>query len=320
MPRFDSILDVVGRTPVVRLNQAAAELPCEVWAKCEFLNPGGSLKDRISVRMVIEAEKAGRIKPGDTLIEPTSGNTGIGLAMAGAVRGYRVIIVMPEKMSEEKESVLRALGAEIVRTPTEAAWDDPESHIQVAKRMAEEIPDAYLPDQYTNPDNPDAHYHGTAEEILADFGTDLDMVVIGVGTGGTITGVARRLKEEIPDLIVVGADPYGSILGGGEEVYSYRVEGIGYDFVPDVLDNELVDRYVKVDDEESFRLARRLIRDEGLLVGGSSGAVLAATLDAAAELEPGQKCLAILPDSVRNYMSKFLLDEWMEEHGFPLPE
>lgn len=320
MPRFDSILDVVGRTPVVRLNKAAAELSCEVWAKCEFLNPGGSLKDRIGVRMVIEAEKAGRIKPGDTLIEPTSGNTGIGLAMAGAVRGYRVIIVMPEKMSEEKESVLRALGAEIVRTPTEAAWDDPESHIQVAKRMAEEIPDAYLPDQYTNPDNPDAHYHGTAEEILADFGTDLDMVVIGVGTGGTITGVARRLKEEIPDLIVVGADPYGSILGGGEEVYSYRVEGIGYDFVPDVLDNDLVDRYVKVDDEESFRLARRLIRDEGLLVGGSSGAVLAATLEAAAELEPGQKCLAILPDSVRNYMSKFLLDEWMEEHGFPLPE
>lgn len=320
MARFNSILDAVGRTPVVRLNRVADGVSCELWAKCEYLNPGGSLKDRIGVRMVVEAEKAGRIKPGDTLIEPTSGNTGIGLALAGAVRGYRVIIVMPEKMSQEKESVLRALGAEIVRTPTEAAWDDPESHIEVAKRLAEEIPGAYVPDQYTNPDNPDAHYYGTAEEILADFGADLAMVVIGVGTGGTITGVARRLKEDIPDLVVVGADPYGSILGGGDEVFPYLVEGIGYDFVPEVLDNDLVDRYVKVDDEQSFHLARRLIRDEGLLVGGSSGAVLAAALDAAPELGPQQKCLCILPDSVRNYMSTFLLDEWLEDRGLTVPE
>ena len=320
MARYETILDVVGNTPVTRLNRVGKDLSCTLWAKCEFLNPGGSIKDRIGVRMVLEAEKAGRIKPGDTLIEPTSGNTGIGIALVGAVRGYRVIIVMPEKMSQEKASVLKALGAEIVRTPTEAAWDDPESHIQVAKQLADEIPDAFIPDQYGNPDNPEAHYHGTAEEILDDFGTDLAMVVVGVGTGGTITGVAQRLKEAIPDITIVGADPYGSILGGGEEVHSYLVEGIGYDFIPDVLDNDLVDRYVKTGDEESFQLARRLIREEGLLVGGSSGSVLAAALDAATDLGPDQNCLCIFQDSVRNYMSKFLLDDWMEDQGFDLPD
>lgn len=315
MTLFQSILDVIGHTPAVRLHRVGSELPCEMWVKCEYLNPGGSVKDRIGARMLLEAEKAGRIKPGDTLIEPTSGNTGIGLALAAAVRGYRVVITLPEKMSLEKESVLRALGAEIVRTPTEAAWDAPESHIGVAKRLAREIPDAHILDQYANPDNPDAHYHGTAEEILTDFGTDLAMVVIGVGTGGTITGVARRLKEAIPSIVVVGADPYGSILGGGDEVAPYLVEGIGYDFFPDVLDNSLVDRYVKTGDRESFRLARRLIREEGLLVGGSSGSVLAAALEAAHDLDAGQRCLCILPDSVRNYMTKFLQDDWMEARG-----
>ncbi|MFH1809237.1 MAG: pyridoxal-phosphate dependent enzyme [Pseudomonadota bacterium] len=325
MARYESILDAVGRTPVVRLHRVGAELPCELWAKCEFLNPGGSLKDRIGVRMLLEAEKAERIHPGDTLIEPTSGNTGIGLALAAAVRGYRMIITLPEKMSLEKESVLRALGAEIVRTPTEAAWDAPESHIGVARRLATELPRAHVLDQYANPDNPAAHEQGTAEEILQDFGTDLAMVVIGVGTGGTITGVARRLKQAIPDIRIVGADPFGSILGGGEEVFSYKVEGIGYDFFPEVLDNSLVDRYVKTDDKQSFTLARRLIRDEGLLVGGSSGAVMVAALEAAQDLKPGQKCLCILPDSIRNYMSKFLLDDWMKAQGFvddtaPVPE
>jgi len=316
MTLFESILDVIGHTPAVRLQRVGADLPCEMWVKCEYLNPGGSVKDRIGARMLLEAEKAGRIKPGDTLIEPTSGNTGIGLALAAAVRGYRVVITLPEKMSLEKESVLRALGAEIVRTPTEAAWDAPESHIGVAKRLAREIPDAHVLDQYANPDNPDAHYHGTAEEILNDFGTDLAMVVIGVGTGGTITGVARRLKEAIAGIVVVGADPYGSILGGGDEVSPYLVEGIGYDFFPDVLDNSLVDRYVKTGDRQSFRLARRLIREEGLLVGGSSGSVLAAALEAARDLDAGQRCLCILPDSIRNYMTKFLQDDWMEAHGF----
>ncbi len=313
---LNNILQAIGNTPTVKLNIVGKELDCELYAKCEFFNAGGSVKDRIGRRMVEEAEKSGRIKPGDTLIEPTSGNTGIGMALAAAVKGYRCIIVMPEKMSMEKQVVLEALGAEIVRTPTEAAWDAPESHIGVSKKLNEEISNSHILDQYENPDNPDAHYEGTAEEILADFGTDLDMCVMGVGTGGTITGVAKKLKEKIPSIKIIGADPFGSILGGGDEVYPYQVEGIGYDFFPDVLDNNLVDEYVKTADKESFVLARRLIREEGLLCGGSSGSVLFAALEKAKKLEKGQKCLVILPDGVRNYLSKFLSDDWMKEQGF----
>ncbi len=313
---LNNILQAIGNTPTVKLNIVGKELDCELYAKCEFFNAGGSVKDRIGRRMVEEAEKSGRIKPGDTLIEPTSGNTGIGMALTAAVKGYRCIIVMPEKMSMEKQVVLEALGAEIVRTPTEAAWDAPESHIGVSKKLNEEIPNSHILDQYENPDNPDAHYEGTAEEIIADFGTDLDMCVMGVGTGGTITGVAKKLKEKIPSIKIIGADPFGSILGGGDEVYPYQVEGIGYDFFPDVLDNNLVDEYVKTADKESFVLARRLIREEGLLCGGSSGSVLFAALEKAKKLEKGQKCLVILPDGVRNYLSKFLSDDWMKEQGF----
>lgn len=316
MAKFDNILETVGNTPSVRLNRVGDDLECELWGKIEFFNPGGSVKDRIGVNMVREAEKAGRIKPGDTLIEPTSGNTGIGMALAAAVLGYRMIITMPEKMSKEKEVVLKALGAEIIRTPTEAAWDDPASHIGVAKKLEAELPNAHILDQYANPANPDAHYEHTAAEILADFGTDLDMVVMGVGTGGTITGVARRLKEEIPGIQIVGADPEGSILGGGTEVSSYHVEGIGYDFFPEVLDNGLIDRYVKTNDKDSLTAARRLIREEGLLVGGSSGAALSAAWIAARELGKGKKCLCLFADSVRNYMTKHVDDGWMTEQGF----
>lgn len=315
---YDTILETIGQTPVVKLNKIGKELDYNLFVKCEYFNPGGSIKDRIGWRMVEDAERSGRIKPGDTLIEPTSGNTGQGIALAAAVKGYRCIITMPEKMSKEKQISLEALGAEIIRTPTEASFDDPESHIGIAKKLNEEIQNSHILDQYANPSNPNAHYDGTAQEILDDFGTDLHMVVMGVGTGGTITGVAKRLKEEIPGIKIIGADPVGSILGGGTEVSSYLVEGIGYDFFPDVLDNSLIDEYVKTEDEESFVMARRLIREEGLLCGGSSGTAMVAALKAATHLIKGQNCLILLPDGIRNYMTRFPNDDWMKEQGFKL--
>lgn len=314
----DTILSTIGDTPVVKINKVAKELDCNLFAKCEFFNPGGSVKDRIGWKMVEDAEKSGQIKPGDTLIEPTSGNTGQGLALAAAVKGYKCIITMPEKMSQEKQIVLESLGAKIVRTPTEALSSDPDSHISVAKKLQKEIKNSHILDQYSNPSNPNAHYEGTAEEIIKDFGSDLDMIVISVGTGGTITGVAKRLKKELPNIKVVGADPVGSILGGGDEISSYLVEGIGYDFIPDVLDNNLIDQYIKTHDEESFIMARRLIKEEGLLCGGSCGATMVAALKAASKLKSGQNCLVILADSIRNYMTKFPIDEWMKHNGFKI--
>jgi len=313
---LENILDAIGKTPIVKLNRIGAELECDLYGKCEYLNAGGSVKDRIGKNMVEKAEADGRIKPGDTLIEPTSGNTGIGMALVAAVKGYRMIITMPQKMSKEKEAVLKSLGAEIVRTPTEAAWDSPESHIGVAKKMQSEIPNSHILDQYSNTANPDAHYAGTAQEIIDDFDDSLKMVVAGVGTGGTITGMAKRLKEERPGIAIIGVDPFGSILGGGDEVYPYHVEGIGYDFFPNVLNNDLIDKYIKLPDPESFQMARRIIKEEGLLIGGSSGGAVWAALQTANYLKKGDKCLVILPDSIRNYLSKFVDDEWMEEQGF----
>ena len=315
---YDTILDTIGKTPVVKVNNIANDLDCEVYAKCEFFNPGGSIKDRIGFRMVVDAQKSGRIKPGETLIEPTSGNTGQGIALASAVLGYKCIITMPEKMSKEKQIALEALGAEIIRTPTEAAFNDPESHIQVAKKLQKKIPNSHILDQYANPSNPKAHYEGTAEEIIEDFGENLDMVVMGVGTGGTITGVAKRLKEFKSDIQIIGADPVGSILGGGNKVSSYLVEGIGYDFFPDVLDNNLIDQYIKTEDEESFKMSRKLIKEEGLLCGGSCGSAMVAALKAAKDLTKDQKVLVVLPDSIRNYMTKFPNDSWMVENGFEI--
>lgn len=314
--KYNTILETIGKTPLVRLNRVTRHLPCTVWAKCEFMNPGGSVKDRIGYNMVMEAEKSGRIKRGDTLIEPTSGNTGIGLALAGAVLGYKIIITMPEKMSREKQVVLEALGAKIIRTPTEAAWDAPESHIGVAKKLQKEIPDSHILDQYANPANPDAHYKFTAQELLDDLGGAVDMVVIGAGTGGTITGIAKKIKEQNPNCLVVGADPIGSILAGGDHVASYHVEGIGYDFIPEVLDRDLVDIWVKTNDRDSFRAARRLIREEGLLCGGSCGSAMSAALEAAPRLKPGQNCVVMLADGVRNYMTKFIDDQWLRGNKF----
>jgi cystathionine beta-synthase len=290
-------------------------------AKCEFFNAGGSVKDRIAIRMIEEAERDGTLIPGkSTIIEATSGNTGIGLALAGAVKGYRVIITLPEKMSQEKVDVLKALGAEIVRTPTEAAWDSPESHIGVSRKLRDEIPGAVILDQYGNPYNPVAHYDSTAEEILEQCGGQVDMLVAGAGTGGTISGIAQKLKEKCPNVIIVGVDPVGSILAQPESLNvegpSYQVEGIGYDFIPEALTRAVVDRWIKSEDKPSFLMSRRLIRDEGILCGGSSGTAMSAAVQAAKELKPGQRCVVILPDSVRNYMTKFLNDDWMRQHGF----
>ncbi|XP_051566503.1 cystathionine beta-synthase-like protein [Myxocyprinus asiaticus] len=318
-----NILSMIGETPLVRMNKIPKMfgLKCELLAKCEFFNAGGSVKDRISLRMIEDAERDGLLKPGDTIIEPTSGNTGIGLALAAAVKGYRCIIVMPEKMSMEKVDVLRALGAEIVRTPTSAHFDSPESHVGVAWRLKNEIPNAHILDQYRNPSNPLAHYDTTAEEILEQCDGKVDMLVAGAGTGGTITGIARKLKEKCSNIKIVGVDPEGSILAEPEElnktdITQYEVEGIGYDFIPTVLDRSLIDIWYKSNDDESFAMSRMLIREEGLLSGGSSGTAISAAVHVAKELKEGQRCVVILPDSIRNYMSKFLSDKWMCEKGF----
>ena len=317
MKYASSVLEAIGHTPLVRLQRVAAGLRPTILAKVEYLNPGGSIKDRIGLAMIEAAEREGLLRPGGTIVEATAGNTGAGLALAAAVKGYRCVFVLPDKMSEEKVNLLKAYGAEIVITPTAVPPDSPESYNGVADRLAREIPNAFRPGQFTNPRNPRAHYETTGPEIWADTEGRVDVLVAGIGTGGTISGAGRYLKERQPGLIVVGADPEGSILSG-DTPRSYKVEGIGEDFFPDTYDREIVDEMVRVSDAESFLTARRLAREEGLLVGGSSGTAVAAALRYAQRLDAGKVVVVILPDTGRNYLSKLHSDAWMQANGFPL--
>ena len=312
----DSALSLIGETPAVRLSRLEPELRTPLVAKVEFLNPGGSVKDRPAVSMIDAAERDGVLKPGGTLVEPTSGNTGIGLAMVAALRGYRVIAVMPDKMSREKIDTLRAFGAEVVVCPTDVPPDSPRSYYRVADRLTEEIDGAFQPNQYFNAANPEAHYRTTGPEIWRQTSGLITHLVVGVGTGGTISGAGRYLKEQNPGIEVVGADPEGSLYSGGP-VHPYRVEGIGEDFWPDTLHRDVVDRYIRVSDRDSFIAARRLVAREGLFAGGSSGTALCAALRVARELDdPGALVVTLLPDGGRPYLSKVFNDHWMREHGY----
>lgn len=315
MSRFDNILQAIGRTPLIRLSRVAAGLEATLLAKVESLNPGGSIKDRIALAMIEDAERRGRLAPGGTIVEATAGNTGVGIALVAALKGYRCIFVLPDKMSEDKRSLLRAFGAEIVITPTAVPPDSPENYNNVADRLAREIPGAFRPAQFANPLNPDAHYRTTGPEIWADTEGRIDVLVAGIGTGGTISGTGRYLKERNPDLVVVGADPEGSILSG-DSPHPYLVEGIGEDFIPRTFDRQVVDEMIRVSDADSFAMARRLAREEGLLVGGSAGTAVVAAVRYAARLPPGKQVVVILPDTGRNYLTGFHSDAWMVEHGF----
>jgi cystathionine beta-synthase len=315
MGTYESVLGAIGRTPLVKLSRVTSGLGVTMLAKVESLNPGGSIKDRIGLAMIEDAERRGLLKPGGTIIEATAGNTGVGLALVAAVKGYRCIFVMPDKMSEDKRGLLRAYGAEVVITPTSVPPDSPESYNGVADRLGREIPGAFRPAQFSNPLNPDAHFRTTGPEIWADTEGRVDVLVASMGTGGTISGTGRYLKEKKPELQVVGADPEGSILSG-DSPHSYLVDGIGEDFVPRTFNRQVVDDMVRVSDAESFAMARRLAREEGLLVGGSAGTAVAAAIKYARRLPQGKLIVVILPDTGRNYLTKMFSDPWMAEHGF----
>jgi cystathionine beta-synthase len=314
----DSILDTIGDTPLVRLSRIGAGLRPQLVAKLESFNPGGSIKDRVAVALIEAAERDGRLRPGGTIVEPTSGNTGTGLAIAARLKGYRVIAVMPDKMSREKIDLLRAYGAEVVLAPTDVAPDSPQSYYRVADRLTEEIPGAFQPNQYANPANPRAHYESTGPELWSQLGERITHLVAGVGTGGTITGTVRYLREHKPELVVIGADPEGSIYSGGaDNVRPYLVEGVGEDFWPQTFDPSVVDRWVTVSDRDAFLTTRRLAQDEGILAGGSGGLALHAALAVAAEIEdPEALIVVILPDGGRSYLSKIYSDGWMRQYGF----
>ncbi|MBA2753117.1 MAG: cystathionine beta-synthase [Chloroflexia bacterium] len=312
----DDVIAALGNTPLVRLNAVTRGIRTPVVAKLEMLNPGGSVKDRIGIRMIEEAERRGWLKPGGTIVEPTSGNTGVGLAMAAAVKGYRCIFVMPDKVAPEKAALLRAYGAEVVITPTSVERDSPESYYSVAERLSREEPNAFQPNQYFNPMNPTTHYETTGPEIWRQTGGTITHFAAGVGTGGTISGIGRYLKDQNSAVQVIGADPEGSIYTS-DDIHTYKVEGVGEDFWPGTFDREIVDRWVQVTDRESFAMTRRVAREEGILIGGSCGLAVHAALEVAREIDdPDALMVVLLPDSGRGYLSKIYNDTWMRENGF----
>jgi cystathionine beta-synthase len=322
---YDDILQAIGNTPLVRLPHLGSELPCALYAKVELFNPGGSVKDRIAVNIIEEAERSGRLKPGGMVVESTSGNTGLGLAMVCAQKGYRATFVLPDKMSQEKIQLLRAYGARVIITPTAVTPDDPRSYISVARRIAEETPNSILADQYHNPENPRSHYQTTGPEIWEQTGGKVTHVVIGMGTGGTISGTGRFLKEQNPSIQIIGVDPQGSILAEtwqqghvpqDAQPRTYKVEGIGEDFLPSTLDLSVIDAVLKVSDKESFSWARRLVKEEGIFCGGSAGSALAAAMQVGAGLSDQHLLVVLLPDSGSRYLSKFYDDKWMRENGY----
>lgn len=321
---YGNILETMGQTPLVRLNKVVDSQTPNLWAKVEFFNPGGSVKDRIGTFIIEDAERSGRLKPGGTIVESTSGNTGVGLAIVAAIKGYKTVFVMPDKMSEEKIRLLRAFGARVVITPTAVEPDDPRSYYNVAKQIVADTPNAILANQYHNPANPQTHYETTGPEIWEQTGGKVDYFICGLGTGGTISGVGRYLKEKNSDIKIIGVDPIGSLLhhyiqtGELIDAYSYRVEGIGEDFLPSTTDFSVIDDSIQVDDRESFMMTRRLVREEGLFVGGSCGSAVAGALKYMKQenIGPDKVVVVLLPDSGSRYLSKVFNDDWMRENGY----
>ena len=320
MRYFDNVVEMIGNTPLVRLNRVSEGIAATVLAKVEYVNPGGSVKDRIALRMVEEAEKAGLLQPGGTIVEPTSGNTGVGLALVAQLKGYRCVFVLPDKVSEDKRNVLRAYGAEVVVCPTAVAPEDPRSYYLVSDRLEQEIPGAWKPNQYRNPANPQSHYETTGPELWEQTEGRITHFVAGVGTGGTISGTGRYLKEISGGKVrVIGADPEGSVYSGGTG-RPYLVEGVGEDFWPDTYDRTICDEIVEVSDKDSFTITRRLAREEGLLVGGSCGMAVVAALEVARRASADDVVVVLLPDGGRGYLSKLFNDEWMARYGFLHPD
>ena len=318
---LSDITKAVGHTPIVKLNRVTDGIDSEIYVKCEYLNPGGSHKDRVALNMIKDAEAAG-LKPGGTIVEATSGNTGAALAMVGCIKGYKCVFVMPDKMSQEKISTLRAYGARVVVCPTAVEPEDPRSYYQVAKRIAEETPNCFYANQYHNPSNPNAHYLSTGPEIWEQCGHELDVFVAGMGTGGTISGIGKFLKQKKPDIKLVGVDPVGSLYYDYVKTqritkpFSYKVEGIGEDFFPSTMNLKILDEIIRVDDKECFLMTRDLVRLEGLFVGGSGGAAVAGAIKYAKQSGKKENILVLMPDAASKYISKIFNDDWMRENGF----